>query len=228
MCLRGRKYGVERAAAAVRQLTELRVLDPAAAPDPARACAQLLEQMRRGQDRDQRRRRRRRPRDFDGAITRQRPRRAQRRRITRGCSCTACYGRCVTTPRRKARASSSSSTRPTSRCVIRPADVQADEVGGWAAAGASRADRGLQRAVCLRIRDGAARARGDAGTPTARQARQWRAEHAALHATVQPSALTAEFGGTLDFDREAWAIAALQVRQSQSRAAVAACGLTDL
>ena len=38
MCLRGRKYRVERAAAAVRQLTELlRVLDPAAAPDPARA-----------------------------------------------------------------------------------------------------------------------------------------------------------------------------------------------
>ena len=229
MCLRGRKYRVERAAAAVRQLTELlSVLDPAAAPDPARAEAQLLEQMRAGKIEISG------GADDDGrAILTVRLRANDPTR-----SAPADYARLLVYSVLWALRDNPEAQRQgvvffvdATDVSLRNSDPPTSKLTKWVAGQ-------LPVRVAQIVVYNAPFAFGSVMAPLALAAmpalrRRVKlvnsAEHAALHAAVQPSALTAEYGGKLDFDREAWAIAALQYGRSQSRAAVAACfGLTDL
>ena len=148
------------------------MLDPAAAPDPARAEAQLLEQMRAGKIEISG------GADDDGrAIVTVRVRAND---LTR--SAPADYARLLVYSVLWALRDNPEAQRQgvvffvdATDVSLRNSDPPTSKLTKWVAGQPpvrSRADRGLQRAVCLWICDGAARARGDARAPSPRQARQ--------------------------------------------------------
>ena len=213
----------------MRQLAELlRVLDPGAAPDPARAEAQLLEQMRAGKIEISG------GADDDGrAILTVRLRANDPTR-----SAPADYARLLVYSVLWALRDNPEAQRQgvvffvdATDVSLRNSDPPTSKLTKWVAGQ-------LPVRVAQIVVYNAPFAFGSVMAPLALAAmpalrRRVKlvnsAEHTALHAAIQPSALTVEFGGKLDFDREAWALAALQYGRSQSGAAVAACsGLTDL